>query len=66
MFKETACFRNAVFSVFRISGNGQSMKTNNSKEIITNNNNSVALVHKRTVPTEQPLLVGEDSANFCG
>jgi hypothetical protein len=26
--------------------------------------NSVALVHKGTVPTERPLLVGEVSANF--
>jgi hypothetical protein len=28
--------------------------------------NSVALVRKRTIPTEQPPLVGEVSANFCG
>jgi hypothetical protein len=27
---------------------------------------SVALVHKRTIPTERPPLVGEVSANFCG
>jgi hypothetical protein len=27
---------------------------------------SVALVSKRTIPTEQPPLVGEVSANFCG
>jgi hypothetical protein len=27
---------------------------------------SVALVHKRTIPTERPPLVGEASANFCG
>jgi hypothetical protein len=26
---------------------------------------SVALVRKRTMPTERPLLVGEVSANFC-
>jgi hypothetical protein len=26
----------------------------------------VALVRKRTIPTERPLLVGEVSANFCG
>jgi hypothetical protein len=31
-----------------------------------NNNNSVALARKRTIPTEQPPLVGEVSANFCG
>jgi hypothetical protein len=27
---------------------------------------SVALVRKRTITTERPLLVGEVSANFCG
>jgi hypothetical protein len=27
---------------------------------------SVALVRKRTIPTEQPPLVGEVSVNFCG
>jgi hypothetical protein len=30
------------------------------------NLNSVVLVRERTVPTEQPPLVGEVSANFCG
>jgi hypothetical protein len=29
-------------------------------------NNSVALVRERTIPTEQPALVNEVSANFCG
>ena len=28
--------------------------------------NSVALVRKRTIPTESPPPVGEGSANFCG
>jgi hypothetical protein len=28
-------------------------------------NNSVALVRKRTIPTERPPLVGEVSANVC-
>jgi hypothetical protein len=28
--------------------------------------NSVALVRKRTIPTERPSLVGEVNANFCG
>jgi hypothetical protein len=28
--------------------------------------NSVALVREWTIPTEQPPLVGEVSANFCG
>jgi hypothetical protein len=28
--------------------------------------NFVALVHKRTIPTELPPLVGDVSANFCG
>jgi hypothetical protein len=27
---------------------------------------SVASVRERTIPTERPPLVGEDSANFCG
>ena len=27
---------------------------------------SVALVRKRTIPTERPPPVGEVSANFCG
>jgi hypothetical protein len=30
------------------------------------NNNSVALVRQRTIPTERPPLVGEVSANFSG
>jgi hypothetical protein len=36
--------------------------------IITNKqqNKSVALVHKRTIPTERRTLVGEVRANFCG
>jgi hypothetical protein len=35
---------------------------------MTNNNktNSVALVRKRTIPTERPPLVGEVSGNFDG
>jgi hypothetical protein len=28
--------------------------------------NSVALVRERTIPTQGPPLVGEVSANFCG
>jgi hypothetical protein len=28
--------------------------------------NSVAIVRKRTIPTERPPLVGEDSANLWG
>jgi hypothetical protein len=31
-----------------------------------NKKHSVALVRKRTIPTELPPLVGEVSANFCG
>jgi hypothetical protein len=30
------------------------------------NNNSVAFVRERTIPTERPPLVGEVSANFYG
>jgi hypothetical protein len=28
--------------------------------------NSVVLVRKKTTPTEQPPIVGEVGANFCG
>jgi hypothetical protein len=28
--------------------------------------NSVALIHKRTIPTERPPIVGEVSTNVCG
>jgi hypothetical protein len=31
-----------------------------------NNNNSVALVRERTIPTDGRPLVGEVSTNFCG
>jgi hypothetical protein len=31
-----------------------------------NDDNSVALVRERTIPTEQSPLVGEVSANCCG
>jgi hypothetical protein len=31
-----------------------------------NDNNSVALVRDRIIPTERRPLVGEVSANFCG
>jgi hypothetical protein len=37
-------------------------------KIITKQNkltNAVALVREQTIPTEQLLLVGEVSANFC-
>ena len=34
--------------------------------IFTFKKNSVALVRKRTIPTERPPPVGEVSANFCG
>jgi hypothetical protein len=29
-------------------------------------NNSVALVREQTIPTEQPPLVGQVIASFCG
>jgi hypothetical protein len=34
--------------------------------VITSNNNSVALVRERNIPTKRPPLVDEVSANFCG
>jgi hypothetical protein len=32
----------------------------------TNKTNPVALVRKRTIPTERPPIVSEVSANICG
>ena len=34
--------------------------------LVSHKKNSVALVRKRTIPTERPPPVGEVSANFCG
>jgi hypothetical protein len=36
-----------------------------NKRVKNNNNNSVALVRERSIPTEQLPLVSEVSANFC-
>jgi hypothetical protein len=33
---------------------------------LKNKTNSVVWVRERTIPTEEPQLVGEVSANFCG
>ena len=38
----------------------------NKKKKEEEKKNSVALVRKRTIPTERPPPVGEVSANFCG
>jgi hypothetical protein len=35
-------------------------------KVKSNDDDPVALVRDRTVPTERPLLVGEVSANLCG
>jgi hypothetical protein len=40
--------------------------TTELKEDVNKQTNSVALVRKRTIPTERPPLVGEVSINFCG
>jgi hypothetical protein len=45
----------------KVMHNNNSSNNNNNNN---NNTNSVALVHKRTIPTERPPLVGEVSANF--
>jgi hypothetical protein len=37
-----------------------------SDEKIKKTKNSMAVVSKRTIPTERPPLVGEVSANLCG
>jgi hypothetical protein len=34
--------------------------------LTVHNNNFMALVRKRTIPTERPPLVDEVAANFCG
>jgi hypothetical protein len=38
----------------------------NVNNYLQNNNNSVALVRERTIPTERSPLVGEITATFCG
>jgi hypothetical protein len=35
-------------------------------KLVTNNNNSVASVREGSIPTEQPPIVVDVSANFCG
>jgi hypothetical protein len=40
---------------------GSQLETKTNKQT-----NSVALVRRRTIPTERPPLLGEVSANFCG
>jgi hypothetical protein len=42
------------------------LDTNNNNNNNNNINNSMALVHERTIPTERLLLVGEVNTNFCG
>jgi hypothetical protein len=42
------------------------MEGGTGKQTNKNKTNSVALVRKRTIPTERPPLVGEVSANFSG
>jgi hypothetical protein len=39
---------------------------NNSKKKKERKKNSVAVVRKRTIPTERPPFFGEVSANLCG
>jgi hypothetical protein len=41
-------------------------KVYNFNSITHSLTHSVALVRKRTIPTERPQLVGEVSASFCG
>jgi hypothetical protein len=62
-----------VSSVFVLScvGSGLASGRSPSKEsyrlsIKNNKLNSVAVIRKRTIPTERPPLVGEVSANLCG
>jgi hypothetical protein len=59
-----------LFDVFSLSLAGVKPCYIKSGEQKSENNNkqtkSVALVRKRTIPTERPPHVGEVSANFCG
>jgi hypothetical protein len=48
----------------RYTATPQSLTT--SVVLLIAKKNSVALVLKRTIPTEPPPLVGEDSADFSG
>jgi hypothetical protein len=46
---------------------GSFVSDNHGKDILQNKTkNSVALVRKRTIPTEPPPIVGEVNANFSG
>ena len=42
------------------------LRSDNESKSFYQKKNSVALVRKRTIPTERPPPVGEVSANFCG
>jgi hypothetical protein len=44
--------------------NGVKQPGHEADQSLPYNNNSVALAHERTIPTERPPLVGEVSANF--
>jgi hypothetical protein len=60
------------WSNFRLLSNQyKSIQTNEHngsqyQQEYTTNKNSVALIRKRTIPTEWPPLVGEVSTNFSG
>jgi hypothetical protein len=56
--------RNIPSSVFRVEELAK--QVNSALPIQTNKTNSVALVRKRTISTEQPWLVGEVNDNFYG
>jgi hypothetical protein len=56
----------AVVVYFKVLTQHSRCRTEDKHEGPQTSLNSVALVSKRTIPTERPPLVGEVSANFCG
>ena len=49
-----------------LEGSGPALIQIASQYLYRKEENSVALVRERTIPTERPPPVGEVSANFCG
>ena len=54
--------KSSHFTIHRTVGLRQQVQHNHHTKKL----NPVALVRKRTIPTERPPPVGEVSANFCG
>jgi hypothetical protein len=59
-------FPNALFAVLHLCRPAKSSCSFSVDPDLMIKPNSVALVRKRTIPTERPPLVGEVSDKFCG